>query len=777
MSEIDNNYTSFINNLPFDIVTNIFKFLNQHDCLTLMSCCRLFLKQIPQYTVNIWKTIRLSKNNNSNMLMDIDDSLCFARCLGSHVKNIEFRNFDIDRDVYTMMQLLFDWGCIKVESLVYTRCATVNQEAFFQKLRLFGAGSSSTLTHISMMEHESNVSLFYVLTTCSQLTHLTYYPTHAAWRKYGIYTIEPTVNDIDDDDEKQKPIRTTTHHVFNHLIYLHIDAEMDRRLRLEYILKKCPNLQYLICASAQSCELAPDSIQLDNLKKWCPKLVYFAGDGSYRYHDDAIPLMSTHDEDEIMKITNAGNRDKSDDDDDDDEEEDKKYQQSISSTFYHLSVCEHQGFDQIAQHLQQYQHQVAFLRLVKPIFHRDSRDWSSVFQSLNLSRLQTLICDRIDFSDVGSLVALLNTSATAIQTLDIDIRVLGLHSVHLTMNQTTIDSLHVLKSLHTLRLCGFSFINSNEDDSNRNRSSITSLLKRIPHLNNLTLQESLVTFSDAIGSMGFECLKNLNHLELTDVKWPDRNYNNVSTRQQNNNDDYGNNDNNTGDGTVILPDLFQSLILLQGNNSYLKLETIRLIRIPKMTNELLYSIAHIPSLKVLQVIPEHSYPLFIQQYRNINNGDDANGDQQQDAILLHFLNLLKEATKTKELTLHHIGCKISNSAFNVLGGFPELKKLDIMLVGKTTGTPPLPIDIGGILDLVDNSRILESIIIHNAANVNGPPGGLLERIFQERSIPWFTVTSANRHSTKMATAQSSKSDDNNDNSQYLYIDDCIITRI
>ena len=117
MSENDNNNTSFINNLPFDIVTNIFKYINQHDCLTLMSCCRLFLNQIPQYTVNNWKTIRLSKNNNSNMLMNIDDNLCFARCLGSHVKKIEFNNFDIDRDVYTMMQLLFDWGCNKVESL------------------------------------------------------------------------------------------------------------------------------------------------------------------------------------------------------------------------------------------------------------------------------------------------------------------------------------------------------------------------------------------------------------------------------------------------------------------------------------------------------------------------------------------------------------------------------------------------------------------------------------------------------------------------------------
>ena len=646
---------------------------------------------------------------------------------------------------------------------VFTRCATVNQEVFFQKLQLFGAGPSSSLTHISMMEHESNISLFYVLATCRQLTHLTYYPTHSAWKKYGIYTIEPTVNNFGNNDEKQNTIRITTPQVFDNLIYLHIDAEMDRRLRLEYILKKCPNLQYLICASAESCELAPDSIQLDDLTKWCPKLVYFAGDGSYRYHDDIIPLMSRTINGDNCKYN------------DNNEDEDEKDQQSKSSALYHLSLCEHQGFDQIAQHLQKYQHQLGFLRLVKPMFHRDGRDWSSVFQSLRLSQLQTLICDRIDFSNVGSLVALLNTSATTIQMLDMDIRVLGLHSLHLTVNHTTLLSLHVLPELHTLRLCGFSFDISNEDDSGRNRSSITRLLKCIPRLNKLVLKESLVTFNNAIESVGLDCLKNLNHLELTDVKWPDNN--NISIRQQNNNGGNSNNENNTGDGIVITPTLFQHLILLQRNNRYFKLETIRLIRIPKTTNGLLYSIAHIPSLKVLQVIPEHSHPLFIQQPANINDNDTDKCSQQDDSILLHFLNLLKETTKIKELMLHHIGCNMSNTALDILAGFPKLNTLDIMLIGKTAGAPPSPIDIEGIMHLVNKTKILECVSIHNAANINGPPGGLLERIFQERSVLSFTITSTNRHSARLASTGSDKNDNDHDDIQYLYIDDCIIMRI
>ena len=614
-----------------------------------------------------------------------------------------------------------------------------------------------------MMEHESNISLFYVLATCRQLTHLTYYPTHSAWKKYGIYTIEPTVNNFVNNDEKKKPIRITTPHVFNKLIYLHIDAEMDRRLRLEYILKKCPNLQYLICASAESCELAPDSIQLDDLTKWCPKLVYFAGDGSYRYHDDIIPLMSR-----TIDGGNCNNNNNA-------EHGDKKGQQSKSSTLYHLSLCEHQGFDQIAQHLQKYQHQLVFLRLVKPIFYRDGRDWSSVFQSLQLSQLQALVCDKIDFSNVGSLVALLNTGAATIKILDMDIRVAGLHSVHLTVNQTTLEPLRVLPHLHTLRLCGFSFDTSNEDDSDRNRSSIITLLKRIPRLNKLILQESLVTFNNAIESMGFECLKNLNYLELMDVKWPCNN--NISIRQQNNNGDNSNTENNAGEGIVLAPTLFQRLILLQRDSSYFKLETIRLIRIPKTTNDLLYSIAHIPSLKVLQVIPEHSSPLFIQQPSIINGNNTDNDSRQDDAVLLHFLNLLKETTKIKELMLHHIGCNMSNTALDILAGFPQLNTLDIMLVGKTAGAPPSPIDINGILHFINKTRILECIIIHNAANINGPPGGLLERILQERSVRSFTVTSTNRHSARSATTHSDKNDNNHDDIQYLYIDDCIITRI
>ena len=49
--------------------------------------------------------------------MKTNNSLCFVRCLGSHVKKIEFKNFDLEQDLCTMMQLLFSWGCDQVTSL------------------------------------------------------------------------------------------------------------------------------------------------------------------------------------------------------------------------------------------------------------------------------------------------------------------------------------------------------------------------------------------------------------------------------------------------------------------------------------------------------------------------------------------------------------------------------------------------------------------------------------------------------------------------------------
>ncbi|KAI9250997.1 hypothetical protein BDA99DRAFT_563912 [Phascolomyces articulosus] len=790
-----NNEHTFINQLPFDIVTSIFSFLNQQECLTCMSVCRPWFDEIPQYTINNWKTVQLfpSRQDNSNSRSDIanDDLNPYYRlkyCLGNHLENVEFCGFseeDDQKKLLMMMQMLIDCGCNQIQSLVFKRCATIHQESFFQKLCLFG--ESQELKHVSMLEHQSNISLLYILYTCPQLTHLTFYPTHSAWRKFGIYTIEPPVMLNDDDYTTTSPQRQHLRRPasFEHLIYLHIDAEVDRRLRLEYILKKCPNLRYLMCASAQSCELAPDSIQLDELVQWCPKLVYFAGDGSYRYHDDAMDLLKTaplkdsihHDDPEEKPFIDNNKNDNNNTDNEEYIDNDSVSTPTSSSTSYfqkkkraasyHLSICEHQGYDQIAQHLQKQQQRLGHLRLVKPIFHHDGRDWSPIFQSLHLYQLRTLICDRIDFSDMSSLITLLNTCARTIQIVDVDIRVLGLHTMHLTVDQSIIEGLHVLQHLHTLRLCGFSF---------PNKASVVTLLERVPGLEKWVLQESLVTFN--VEPIVFESLKNLNTLELVDVHWDDSELNNDNDRQlQSPQQQNEGGDGDVGDNSMIVVSsaFFQCLPLLQKDN-YSKLTTIRFIRIPKMTNELLFSIAHIPTLKVLHLTPDYISPLFLppppsppSPTTTTSSSDNSNSkSEDKNDMLLDFIQILRGSAAIEQLILHHIGCPISNAAFTTLGDLTQLKILDILLVGTNTNIPPSPIDMEGILQLVYKTKTLEKMTIHNAASLEGPPGGILQRVFQQRHISWYTVTSMNRHSTRTTHT--------NDNTHYLYIDDCTITR-
>ena len=61
LSRSKRGHIGFILDLPFDIVTMIFSYLDQKDCLRCMGVSRTWNKHIPQYSRSIWKSVRFSK--------------------------------------------------------------------------------------------------------------------------------------------------------------------------------------------------------------------------------------------------------------------------------------------------------------------------------------------------------------------------------------------------------------------------------------------------------------------------------------------------------------------------------------------------------------------------------------------------------------------------------------------------------------------------------------------------------------------------------------------
>ena len=94
----------FLKNDSYDIISNIFVYLDQRDCLNCMATCREWCDDIPQFTQDNWKTISFEGTEISEHQ---------KRNLGKHVKDVTVC-FDSGA---TMIQQLLDCGCTEIESL------------------------------------------------------------------------------------------------------------------------------------------------------------------------------------------------------------------------------------------------------------------------------------------------------------------------------------------------------------------------------------------------------------------------------------------------------------------------------------------------------------------------------------------------------------------------------------------------------------------------------------------------------------------------------------
>ncbi|KAI8137055.1 hypothetical protein BJV82DRAFT_584031 [Fennellomyces sp. T-0311] len=103
--------------LPGDIVLEIFAHLSKQDCLRCMAVCRDWYNNVPEYTRNVWKELRLSNKTLSNHGM-------IERFLGNHVKKLVIeprRQYYKERveeiELHSLLQKAVSWGCTEVESI------------------------------------------------------------------------------------------------------------------------------------------------------------------------------------------------------------------------------------------------------------------------------------------------------------------------------------------------------------------------------------------------------------------------------------------------------------------------------------------------------------------------------------------------------------------------------------------------------------------------------------------------------------------------------------
>ncbi|KAI9270453.1 hypothetical protein BDA99DRAFT_501822 [Phascolomyces articulosus] len=711
--------------LPYDIITKIFSYLEQKDCLTCMSVNRQWDNQVPQYTKNNWKTITISTRNVNIILDNNSGNILYAasgsrlsRCLGKHVKSITFQSIHEEenngegRELFILMQKLVDLGCDNVESLVFKGCIVNNLKLFVGLLWRMG---SSRLTYLIVEDHEPLVPFFHVLQACPKLQYFKYRPYYVFYEMdYPEIAIplpkeeEILIPATTALQLQQQPAIPTT---FHNLVYLHITSVINEGYNPEKILPKCPNLQFYIGLNGSTADIHLSSsgtsyrhnfVHLGNLMSWCPKLIYVVSDGAYDpYQDHTVGLPS--------KVTSIAQIKKNDQQQDD--------ESSKKQSFYHLETSEHQDYDQIVQLLHKVQDSLEYLKLSVTDIDADFRsstvsDWSSVFRSLQLPQLRTLICNDIKY-DTKSLMLLLNTCATTIQHLELQQQL-----YYPTLHRSTVELLNKpFPHLSYIKLCKFSF--SDEHD-------VIALLSKLPSLEKLIICESSIGLTELAAAY----MKNLKHLELWDVDAPQQPAIPVGEEDMTE---------EVVDARllpVITPSFFESLVSRPCYES--KLETIIMSTLPSMFSyDLLFSMMKQPNLKRLHV-------------RFFGTLFDTRDDDKKQATL-DFIQKLYDhrstviTTSAIEDILFYNVYDIPYTLWDLLGDMPRLKKLEIKYPPVVYTKDPQVVNISGILQLLRKSsknNQLETIRLREAASVDESLQYILDPFIRgEKEIADFMIRS------------------------------------
>ncbi|KAI9268110.1 hypothetical protein BDA99DRAFT_504857 [Phascolomyces articulosus] len=688
-TESHNQKFGFLDKFTFDIIAEIFSYLNQRDCLNCMATCRIWYNRVPEYTTSNWKTIQLFAHSAK---INIKERL--DHCLGSHVKHVTLCK--IQQNAFcTMLQRLKEGGCDEIESLELITCyngMTKNHHVMF--LNLLQSLAFSRLVELKMTKYNWNIALLDVLALCPHLTHFTYKPMPNIYTRpeyYSYSTMPRVVRKVTKESLGGKG-------EFDCLIYLNIDAAAPViQHQAREIIQKCPHLQYYVGASMNSCAFLRDSVSygnitLDYLLKWCPKLIHYADNGSYDGFDGydydeqilrkkTTPIVSTSDN------VNSNNNNST---------SGLIRQQQQKLCVRHLALCEgSSNRSRIDKYLTDCQDTLEHLTIAEPESNANPSNWTSLFQTIQLSHLRTLHLERLKY-DNSSIIALLNTCRNTINEAHINLRFGDPN-----LNTQTIQQLQTLSRLERLTLHCTTF---------NDTSSVVALLERLPNLRRFVLCNNTI-FSLPEQSNPF--IKNLERIEFWSV---------YAIEQE-----------------VLIPALFDSMIASSLHDDEYKLKKVRLMNVSNVTFPALIGLAKLSTLTSLEVMPICTHTSYTDVWTQRNEVTTMIEKDQQD--LLYFVRTLlgrsfensnnnqhskkKTVSKIEQLKLGTFSCHINYDILDALGDLPCLNRLILRLervkdvtfselVAQEKGL--VNVDLSGIMELLRKGPKLKAVWFQGIAS-------------------------------------------------------------
>ncbi|KAI8137153.1 hypothetical protein BJV82DRAFT_718421 [Fennellomyces sp. T-0311] len=229
----------FMTALPFDIVSEIFSYLDQDDCLNSMAACRSWYDRVPIYSTQLWRKVQLETGDRRLK------NQRFLRCLGPHVRKVVL-TASSKNELSLFLDTLRNQSC-EIQSIVFRRCKVVHQDVYQNALQPF----AHTLRELSFEDHPYRVSPIHMMASCPNLTHYTYHfsdrPDYYTYSRVSSGVLPDTL---------QLPIK-----------YLCLNTGSYSDFRLRSVLKHCPQLTCLIVNQS-----VPTTFDLDMCSRLCPEL-------------------------------------------------------------------------------------------------------------------------------------------------------------------------------------------------------------------------------------------------------------------------------------------------------------------------------------------------------------------------------------------------------------------------------------------------------------------------------------------------------------------------
>lgn len=97
--------------LPYDIVSLVLGHLNQHELLQCMAVCSSWYQDVPYCTTERWHTVKIFRHHGGL------GNKRLARCLGQHVRRISISGYETQHQLNQVLNDLVNLDCVWIESL------------------------------------------------------------------------------------------------------------------------------------------------------------------------------------------------------------------------------------------------------------------------------------------------------------------------------------------------------------------------------------------------------------------------------------------------------------------------------------------------------------------------------------------------------------------------------------------------------------------------------------------------------------------------------------